>query len=380
MAFDNPPFVIDATTVDGEVIRRAIGSIINSAGGVVTPGDLTVTQNGTPNMTVNIGIGQIWVPGSSTSTQGPYYSRNAGSISQAINAASATLPRIDTVGVQVQDKAYAGTLTQIASFYVAGTATAGANLTNLTGKGTVPASSYVLGYVVVPANATSIVTADILNVASLASLGVAPQNFRIAPGSITANPGDFINASSGQTITLPTVTAATPFLPITVFNGSGSGQVTITSGSTIAGVGLSATSFVQGPLAPVKFMPNAGSNWLIVDGQQDTGWVLLTLNSGITTPSGQAPAAARLQGDRVELSGTMTCASTQTNAFWATVPAAARPTVSGSAATLQLPVIAGSNTPQSMFVSGSSGAVTVLATVTATGTVNLDGVSYAVTR
>src|SRR6185312_11023893 len=121
MAFDSPPFVMDATTVDGEVIRRAIGSLLNPAGGIVNGGDLQVTQNGTPNMTVNIGPGAIWVPGSTTSTQGPYYSRNGASISQAINAASASNPRIDTVGVQVQDKAYAGSLTQIAPFYVPGT-------------------------------------------------------------------------------------------------------------------------------------------------------------------------------------------------------------------------------------------------------------------
>lgn len=180
MAFDAEPWILDGTTVDAEVIRRALGSLIGSAGGVVTPGDLTVTQNGTPNMSVNVGTGQIWVPGTSTSSQGPYYGRNGASVNVAIAAANATNPRIDTIAVQVEDPEYGGSGTPMAPISIKGTATSGANITPgsggyLSGKAAVPASAYVVAYVLVSANATSIVTADILNVATALAVGTKQQ-------------------------------------------------------------------------------------------------------------------------------------------------------------------------------------------------------------
>lgn len=170
MAFDSPGcFVMDGTTVDAEVIRRAIGTLIGPAGGVVTPGDLAVTQQSSPNMSVQISTGQIWVPGTSTATQGPYYSRNGASITETISTSSPSFPRVDTVIAQVEDVAYAGANKDFKSNVVMGTPTAGATLVNLTGVGAVPASSLVLAYVLVPTSATSIVTADIANVAAVAS-------------------------------------------------------------------------------------------------------------------------------------------------------------------------------------------------------------------
>lgn len=173
MTFDAVPFVIDGTTTDGEVIRRAIGSLLNPAGGVITPGDLTVSQQATPNMSVRIGTGQIWVPGSSTPSQGMYYSRNGAAVTVGIAASNPSNPRIDQVIVQAQDAAYAGVAEQLQPAVLTGTPTAGAALTNLVGLASIPASSYLLAYVLVPAGATSIVNADIGNVQGAATLGPA---------------------------------------------------------------------------------------------------------------------------------------------------------------------------------------------------------------
>jgi len=197
MAFDAIPYVIDGTTVDAEVIRRALGSLIGPTGGVVTPGDLTVTQNGTPNMSVNIGTGQIWVPGTSTTTQGPYYSMNKAAVNQAISAANPSNPRIDTIIVQVQDPEYAGSTKSLAPGYVIGTATAGATLSNLNGKGTVPASSYVLAYVLVPAGTSSIVTADIANVSKVTGM-LAAANYLQVPAATSRRLGGPYTASSAS--------------------------------------------------------------------------------------------------------------------------------------------------------------------------------------
>src|ERR1700739_1574852 len=122
---DSPPFAMDGTTQDAELFRRAIGTLLGSAGGIVSPGDLQVTQQSTPNMSVQIGVGQIWVPGTSTSTQGPYYSRNGASVTVLISPSNPTNPRVDTIIAQVQDAAYAGSNKQLAPAVVVGTPTAG---------------------------------------------------------------------------------------------------------------------------------------------------------------------------------------------------------------------------------------------------------------
>lgn len=174
MAFDSVPWILDSTTVDAEVIRRALGTLIGSSGGVVTPGDLAVTQNGTPNMSVNVGPGQIWVPGKSTASTGPYYARNGASDNVSIAAANATNPRVDTIVVQVEDPAYGGSGAPMAPKALAGTPTAGVTQPPTTaaqaasdGAAAIPATSsaYVLAYVLVPASATTITNADISNVA-----------------------------------------------------------------------------------------------------------------------------------------------------------------------------------------------------------------------
>ena len=151
------------------MIRRALGTLLGPAGGIVTAGDLAVTQQATPNMSVLMGVGQCWVSGTQTATQGSYYGRNAAAVTLAIAAANVSNPRIDTIIVQVQDAEYSGSLKQMAPAVLTGTPTSGATLANLTGAATVPASSLVIAYVLVPAGATSIVTADIANVAAVVS-------------------------------------------------------------------------------------------------------------------------------------------------------------------------------------------------------------------
>lgn len=72
-----------------------------------------------------------------------------------IGAADATNPRIDTVALNTSTGAIV---------VVAGTATAGANLFNRRGIADLPASRIALAWVLVPANATDVVQANIADV------------------------------------------------------------------------------------------------------------------------------------------------------------------------------------------------------------------------
>lgn len=170
--------------------------MLSPAGGIVQSQDFTIAQFGTPNMSVNVGAGRLWVPGTSLATvnpgggayhpQGLYYAENDAAVNLPISASSPSSPRIDTVIGQIQDTAYGDTTDSASLAVVTGTATSGATLANLTGAGAVPASSLVLGYVLVPTSATSIVTADILNVAGAIGQRNVFRGYRNATVAIAA--------------------------------------------------------------------------------------------------------------------------------------------------------------------------------------------------
>ncbi len=111
----------------------------------------------------------MWIPGYTTTT-GPYYFQNTADYEQVIPTADATNPRIETIVARVYDNAVDSSGKHEAVFEaLKGTAKAGATLGNLEGIAAVPKNCFVIGYVLVPAKATSIVTADIKNVATAAS-------------------------------------------------------------------------------------------------------------------------------------------------------------------------------------------------------------------
>jgi len=166
----------------GGMLQRGgtVGSVI---GGLVAASDLQITA-AVSGLKVEVAAGEVYVPGSSSATQSGYYVRNSATATLTFGAADGTNPRIETVIARVKDKAYTGTedLAEIA--FVAGTATAGATLSNLNGKGAVPASSYVLGYVLVPAKATSLTNTEVKNTSAVALPGLQ----RYEEGTAAARP------------------------------------------------------------------------------------------------------------------------------------------------------------------------------------------------
>lgn len=213
MAVQSTPYVETALQHSSELFRRALQSTLplGSAGGVVpaTPAvsanlsagvagcsDLAVTAP-VSGMSVNVNPGQIIIPGSLGSgsgygmgigygypvittngasaptiaanahatqiqltTQGAYYCYNddsAGMVSLTISAANPTNPRIDVVVAQVADAAYSGSTNAWSLAVVTGTAASSPAVPTL------PASCVPLALVWVPANASSIITADIID-------------------------------------------------------------------------------------------------------------------------------------------------------------------------------------------------------------------------
>jgi hypothetical protein len=208
------PYVLQNSSHPASLFRQATSSLIAPAGGIVQPQDFQVTQNGTPNMSVNVGAGRIWVPSTYTATVNPgggayypgglYYAENDASVNLPISASNPTNPRLDQIIVQVQDTAYAGSTNSAQLAVLTGTATAGASLANLVGLASMPASSLLLGYVLVPANATSIVTADIANEA--APYAASGREWTYAAFTATVTVGSTTESSANTVVTAPTFT------------------------------------------------------------------------------------------------------------------------------------------------------------------------------
>jgi hypothetical protein len=150
----------------GSVTGSFAGGVASSdpAHGVVRATDLAVTQNGTPNMSVDVAAGGCFIRGTQSANQGAYHLWNDGTLNVAISAADATNARRDLIVAQVRDLNYSGADKDARIVVVTGTPAASPV------DPTVPANSLVLARVAVAAGDTSIVTAEITDLRTMANI------------------------------------------------------------------------------------------------------------------------------------------------------------------------------------------------------------------
>lgn len=202
MAVRATPIFIDGLTHPAEETRLAIADLLGqptgsfSGGvtaadrshGIVNAGDLAVSQNGTPNMSVNVAAGGCFVRGTESNNQGSYHVWNDATVNVAIGTADGTNPRRDLVIVQVRDDTYSGSLNDARITVVQGTAAASPSDPSLSAY----PNALVLARVAVAANDTSITTAEITDLRPRASAlgGVAVCTSTRRPAS--PNVGEMI--------------------------------------------------------------------------------------------------------------------------------------------------------------------------------------------
>lgn len=154
----NPAWVIQASSHPADVFRRMTRFVAQGAQGVRTyvGGDLLVSANGTPNMSVNVAAGEALVNGTqNTTSQGAYHCLNDATVNLTIAASDPTNPRIDIVVAQVQDAAYSGGTNAWSLAVVTGTPAPSPS------PPATPNNAIVLAQVAVAANATSITSGNI---------------------------------------------------------------------------------------------------------------------------------------------------------------------------------------------------------------------------
>lgn len=106
-----------ANSLEADEFRRVVRG--TAAPGILDSGGFNVTQNGTPNLSVNVAPGEAFVPGTEATSQGLYYVRNG---------ATVNVPITTTGGIylRIYDSDYSGSTDAVALEAVAGS-TAPAN-------------------------------------------------------------------------------------------------------------------------------------------------------------------------------------------------------------------------------------------------------------
>lgn len=193
MAAVNPPGYLEngGASYTADILRR-VTKILRATQGVDNPGDMAVSQNGTPNMSVNVAAGQVAVDGTQdTVHQGSYVGLNDATTNLSIAASDPTNPRIDIVVAQFEDSVYSGSNNDFKLAVVTGTP-AGSPVPPST-----PANSLVLAQVRVNATVTTIGNANITDGRTFVEQAVFPGITGITIWDSTATLQNLFMADSG---------------------------------------------------------------------------------------------------------------------------------------------------------------------------------------
>ncbi len=150
------PTFVQALAHPAEDVRLALRSLAGYFG-VDFAADLEVTENGTPDLSVNVAEGGAWIYGTESLTQGLYHAYNDSTENLPLAAADPSDPRIDLVVLAVEDSAYSGSADGAALAVVTGTPAA---------TPTTPAppdNALPLAVVEVAAGATSVTNSNIVD-------------------------------------------------------------------------------------------------------------------------------------------------------------------------------------------------------------------------
>lgn len=148
-----PPTWVQNRPAPARIERMMLAKYFQTPG-ITTAGALSVTAQGSPNMTLNVAAGEAWIAGTSVSNQGYYHVVNDSIAVLTINQSNSS-SRTDIIVLRVYDSEYSGSF-DIAQLEV---------ITGTPGGGTpaTPANSLKLATVTVGANVTSISNANIVD-------------------------------------------------------------------------------------------------------------------------------------------------------------------------------------------------------------------------
>lgn len=189
MTILTPPTWLENSAVhNAQDYRTMLASLVAGEAGVVDPAAFKVTERaGTPNMSVDVAAGGLFVASTRSSSAGVYHVYNDGTVNVPLSAADATNPRIDRVLVQVRDEEQDAALTQNDArvLVVEGTPAASPSAPTIT------VEDYVeLAQITVPASASSITDSDVDDVRTAAPTWSRSRG-AVAYAEVTSNQSGF---------------------------------------------------------------------------------------------------------------------------------------------------------------------------------------------
>lgn len=230
----------DGMTVNGLLGRtnHVAATFFNTPGNVIRGGVLVaggqMAVSAGAGMSVNVATGYAVCPASSGSSAGGYVFGLMSTANLTVATADPTNPRVDLVAAYVNDTGDATGDAFVA--VLTGTPTAGANLGNLNGAPAVPSNGISLAYVLVPANASSVTSGNVMGARArtVTQGGILPVALGFQPAGY---PGAYMHdTTSGRLMQLPDSGAPLqpvllPFVPQLVTGASatylGSGSPSI---------------------------------------------------------------------------------------------------------------------------------------------------------
>lgn len=231
MALRTPPSWLQQGSHPAENDRLTTQALYATTG-IIGASSLAVTQNGTPNMSVNVASGWAAIVGTTQSNMGVYQIYNDATTNLTITTAPVANSRIDRIVATVNDAFYSGLLNNVTFTVVAGTVAASPVAP------ATPANSISLATVLVGTNVTTIVTGNITDTRTQVTTNLP------APSSLTSP--TIANATLNGATLEASYTTATGFAGYT-FDATTNGAVQyITANSTASGtVNIRSTSGVS---------------------------------------------------------------------------------------------------------------------------------------
>lgn len=156
---------------------------------------------------------------------------------------------------------------------------------------------------------------------------VMPLTFVSKSANYTAVPGDYVQMSGTFTVTLPSPTTANLMVGVrnVIDRGVGGGgptTVSTPSGAIIGpGVVAAASTILLGSANSFVTLQSDGTNWIIIDGEQDTGWITASPLTNGATGSFQY----RKMGHRVVCWGNFSGGTIVNGGIFFTMPVGFRP-------------------------------------------------------
>jgi hypothetical protein len=331
MAEQNPPLWLQNRTDHTAQNERSLIEGIFRREGVLGATALSVTQNGTPNMSVNVSAGRAVIQGDESANQGFYLVWNDAVQNLVISAADPTNPRRDIIVARVKDTYYSGATDAFELAVVQGTPAPSPS------DPAIPNNAIQLARVAVAAGATSITNANITDLRPRAAArgGVIVCTSSTRPSAPTA--GDLIYETNTKKL-LEYQDSTLGWTPPWNLPWGLVGSANLTSNSSsfttqtdISGLSVTFTS-VSGRKYRVSTNVNLQSTvatddvrgYLFVDGVSTATMVAhLSLADRAyrvqdhTIVSGTGSSmTVKIRGQRQAGSGTCTCSNNSSNSSW----------------------------------------------------------------